>query len=477
MQRPEKNLTASSFLSPLTANETRRLLAYLLRATVRRVREDRIGEHRFRGLAGELAGALVPLVVGASSPLGFYRGLCERFAVDATGSDTEWGPIEAWLPEGRIRWDRALAVMSLATMRRVIEESPEFLATFAKEWGDEGEDAEFALFPEPRSNDQLFVPTLPTQLIAPSCYRSVWTLTRDFHHGADVKSGNVSLFRRHETQDALTGKRHQVPFVSGNAIRGQWRDLAMGRWLQLLGLKASDIPPIRAHSLLAGGSIDQGADGSPVNNVVRREARDKCPPWDLLGGNTDQQIMSGRLRVGDAVLVCRENAWLVRDVVAPGKELREFAESLPEACVMTQIRQGTRMKHADLEQSDGVQMLFHQEVLVPGCQMVHTLHVFGLDGIDQVTLSCLSDLLNAFRDLGATGASTARGFGSIVFDGYKPGSSAVQLPPPDLYLETMEKRRDEMIAWVMSAPLAKAPKPSAGGGRKRSKSTESEAAL
>lgn len=476
MQRPEKNLTASSFLSPLTANETRRLLAYLLRATVRRVREDRIGEHRFRGLAGELAGALVPLVVGASSPLGFYRGLCDRFAVDATGSDTEWGPIEAWLPEGRIRWDRALAVMSLATMRRVIEESPEFLATFAKEWGDEGEDAEFALFPEPRSNDQLFVPTLPTQLIAPSCYRSVWTLTRDFHHGADVKSGNVSLFRRHETQDALTGKRHQVPFVSGNAIRGQWRDLVMGRWLQLLGLKASDIPPIRAHSLLAGGSIDQGADGSTVNNVVRREARDKCPPWDLLGGNTDQQIMSGRLRVGDLVLVCRENAWLVRDAVAPGDTLERFAMGLPEACTMTQVRQGTRHKHADIEQSDGVQMLFNQEVLIAGSQVVHTLRLWGLDGVDPVTLSCLSDLLEQFRRLGSSGASSARGFGDVAFDGYAPGDGMPALPSPDLYLEAVEKRRDEMIEWAMSAPLAKAAKPAGKKGGKRGRSTEVEAA-
>src|SRR5690606_21986310 len=266
-------------------------------------------------------------------------------------------------------------------------------------------------------------------------------------------------------------------FVSGNAIRGQWRDLAMGRWLQLLGLKASDIPPIRAHSLLAGGSIDQGADGSPVNNVVRREARDKCPPWDLLGGNTDQQIMSGRLRVGDAVLVCRENAWLVRDVVAPGKELREFAESLPEACVMTQIRQGTRMKHADLEQSGGVQMLFNQEVLIDGSQFVHTLRLWGLDGVDPVTLSCMSDLLEQFRRLGSSGASSARGFGDVAFDGYAPGDGMPALPSPDLYLEAVEKRRDEMIEWAMSAPLAKAPKPSAGGGRKRSKSTESEAAL
>src|SRR5690606_17693372 len=124
------------------------------------------------------------------------------------------------------------------------------------------------------------------------------------HHGADQKSGNVQLFRRHAVFDPLTGKRAFVPFLSGNSIRGLWRDMVMGRWLQLLGLKASDLPTVRAHALLAGGAVAEGADGATVNNAVRRRARELCPPWDLLAGCTDQQIMSGRARVSDATLVC-----------------------------------------------------------------------------------------------------------------------------------------------------------------------------
>src|SRR5690606_26982385 len=190
-------------------------------------------------------------------------------------------PVEAWLPEGRIRWDRALSLMDHGVMRIVIQESPEFLATFARDWGDDPhEDAEFELFPVPEETST-FVPELPETLIAPSRYRALWTLTGNFHHGADVKSGNVNLFRRQLSWDALSGKLCQVAFVAGNAIRGHLRDLAMGRYLQLLGLKSKDIPSHRAHSMLAGGSIEQGADTATVNNIVRSEARDKCPPWDL----------------------------------------------------------------------------------------------------------------------------------------------------------------------------------------------------
>src|SRR5690606_30643627 len=111
------------------------------------------------------------------------------------------------------------------------------------------------------------------------------------------------LFRRQRSYDPLTGTVSYVPFISGNSIRGQWRDLAMLRWLGLIGLEPTDIPPYRAHALLSGGVIDRGADTATINNLVRWQARDLCPAWDLFAGTIDHQLMGGRLRVGDAILV------------------------------------------------------------------------------------------------------------------------------------------------------------------------------
>lgn len=469
-------LPHAHFSHPLSIKETRRVFAYLLRGMVRRVQKDRIGEHRYKGLAGELSTALIPAVVGTATPFAFFRSLCLRFAVDVTGSDVDHGiPVEAWLPEGRIRWDRALAFMDHGVLRKVVEGSPEFLATFAKERDDPADDEEFALFPDVVDDGPRFVPELPSTILAPTAYRAVWTLTRPVHHGADQKSGNVNMFRRQPAYDARTGRECMVPFLSGNSIRGQWRDMVMGRWLQLLGLSPEDIPPMRAHALLAGGSIDRGADTAEVNNLVRREARDKCPPWDLIAGNIDQQTMGGRLRVGDAILVCRENAWLVRDAVAPEVDLDDFAASLPEAEAMLHTQQFVRSKHADIEQSDGSQALIHQEVLKAGSQLLHTVALFGVSRVDPVTVSCLSDLLEQFQGVATIGASAARGRGNLAFDGYRAGSAAPELLPPDLYLATVEKRRDEMIEWVMSAPLSMTAKPAAGGRGKGRKATTAEA--
>lgn len=461
-------ISHTHFQTPLSVGQTRRLLAYLLRGMVLRVQKGRIGEHRYKGLAGELATTLIPSVVSTINPFQFFRTLCLRFAVDVTGGDSDYGhPVEAWLPEGRIRWDRVLALFDHATLRKVVEESPEFLATFARDRGHADDDAEFALFPDESEERAAFVPELPSSdLIVPSGYRAVWTLTRPIHHGADQKSGNVNMFRRQPGYDARTGRECSVPFLSGNSIRGQWRDMVMSRWLELIGLSPEEIPAIRAHALLSGGTIEQGADTATVDNVIRREARDKCPPWDLIAGNINQQTMGGWLRVGDAVVVCRENAWLVHGTVAPDMDPDEFAESLPEAEAMLTIQQFTRRKHADIDQSEGMQSLIHQEVLKAGSQMIHTVSLFGLTQINPVTASCLADLLEHFQFTGSVGASAARGRGNIAFDRYKPGPNTPELPSPDLYLETVEKRRDEMVEWAMSA-MAKAERKKSPRGKSK----------
>lgn len=464
MHRPSKALLHSDIAPGIKT--TRRVLAYLLRATKLRVQSGIIGSNRFQRLPAELADALVPLVVSERSMLAFYRALCARFGVDATGGDSEYGPIEAWLAEGRIRWDRACAALNYDDVRLVIHESPDFLATFACDSSAEGESEMFDAFPDP-SAEGSYRPRLPTELIAPRSYRAVWTLTSDMHHGADQKSGNVNLFRRHKVFDPLRGRHCYVPFLSGNAVRGLWRDMVMGRWLSLIGLKSTDLPTERAHSLLAGGAVDQGADTATVNNPVRKRARELCPPWDLLAGCTDQQIMSGRARVGDSVLVCRENAWRVREAVGHGAELEQFAASLPESVEMTKLRLLTRHKHADIANSDGVQMLVNHELLVQGSQMVHTVQLWGIDGVNEVTQSCLADLLSDFRSVGSVGAGAAHGFGSIAFDRYDRGEGAPELPSPSVYLDYVAERRAEMVEWAMRSAEPKAPEPKGGKGKRK----------
>lgn len=462
MQRPENELLHTDIKPGL--QHARRLLAYLLRATHVRIDPQRIGRERYRRVSTELADMLIAAVMSTRSTLGFYQAICARFGVDVSGG--EHGPLEVWLPEGRIRWDRACAALKFEDVRQIVRESPDFLATFAATRGAEGDDI-FAAFPEPTVSVG-YIPKLPECLISPRSYRTVWMLTGPMHHGADTKTGNNNLFRRHAVTDPLTGLTHQVPFKSGNSIRGALRDAAMGLHLRLLGLKTTDIPPAKAHALLAGGAVEQGADTATVNNVVRRRARELCPPWDLFAGCIDQQIMQGRGRIGDATLVCKETAWKVHQAVAPDVPLREFATQLPSCDELTEFRQLVRNKHADIDDSDGVQMLVNFEVLREGSQMVHSFQLWSLDGVAPQTASFMTYLLKEFRDLGWNGAGFARDWGTIAFDEYKPGPGTPPLPPADVYLEYVESRRQEMIDWLMEerAPAAMPARQRGKGGKK-----------
>ena len=416
-----------------------------------------------------MSDALVPLVVSERTMLGFWRAFCARFQVEEHSED--WGPLEVWMPEGRMPWSRAVASLDYAHVRVVVHENPSLLADFASRFPKTDEEeamdaAMFDAFPEPSAGGR-FVPTLPGRMIAPRTFRTIWTLTGPMAHGADEKTGNVNLFRRHRSIDALTGQHCYVPFVSGNAVRGMWRDMLMARWLDLIGLKPHDLPSNRVHALFAGGSVEAGADGASVDLAARRKARENCPPWDLLGGCTDQQIMSGCARVHDAALVCRENAWMVHEAVSPETDVREFAASLPEASELTQLRLGTRHAHKEFAGAEGSQMLFNTELLLGGSQMMHSLQVYGISGVDPVTAACLADLLRAFADYSTTGAANARGFGLIAFEPYAAGPD-VTLPDPKVYLDYCEANREKMRGWALSGPSiapAKADKGKAGKGR------------
>jgi hypothetical protein len=449
-----------------TVKEARRVLSYLLRAMKKRVDASAIGRERFRGLSSELSNSLVPLVVSEKSTLAFGKALANRFGIDLTGGDTEWGPVEAWLPEGRIRWDRALAALDYRHVRLVVHENPAFLATFACDRECEGEDSIFASFPEP-VGDGAYRATLPRGLIQPRNHATVWTLTSPMAHGADEKSGNVNLFRRHRVVNPLTGEQSFVPFMSGNAVRGVWRDMVMARFCELVGVSPKALPSSRVHALFSGGGVEKGADGASVNLRVRDQAREMCPAWDLFAGCTDQQIMQGRIRVHDAVLVCAENDWLVFPHLNPGVEmtaeaLATFSDSLPEAAELTQLRLGTRHAHKDYAGSEGAQMIFNTEVVLGGAQFVHSFQIYGIDGVSPITAACLADLVTNFRDWGVVGASNARGLGLIAFDAYQPGPGTPTLPDPSIYLAHVDRNKDAMREWLMrvgdeSPPKAERP--------------------
>jgi hypothetical protein len=442
---------------------------------------EKIGQNRYNNLSSEMANALVPLIVSERSVLGFIRTLCTRFDVDLTGAGTGYGPVCAWIPDktmpngiNRVRWDVIVSLLDYKLLRLVIQENPPLFAMFACSFapkphenpeGVQIEENMFDSFPEPKRAGGA-VWKLPKNLIAPKSFRTVWTCTGPLAHGADEKHGNVTMFRRHKVIDRLTGEHSYVPFISGNAVRGMWRDLLMARYLELAGVNPHDLPKSRVHALFSGGTIESGADTSKIDVMARKRARALCPPWDLLAGCIDGQIMAGHARVHDAVLVCRENAWYVHNTVAPNTDVHEFAASLEDSSELTTLRLLTRMAHREYEGSEGAQMLTNTEHIINGAQFVHTFQLFGVDGVSPLTQSCLSDLLNSFEGYAQVGAGNSRGYGLIAFDPYVPDPSVPALTPSSEYLQFMAENKDAVRDWLFNSTPTTVDE---GGGEEKTK--------
>lgn len=472
--------------------------SYLLRGLWKRVDWSGIQQSRRSRLPAELSEQVYPIAVSERSTLGWIRAVANRFDMSLTANDVSRYPASVIIPkmfvdEGtvtepdstlrdgdvRVRWDVFAQQIAFDALRLMLHDGAPMVATFAT---TEPAHDEHTMFPvacaDGAGATPLWEPTRPKSLITPRLLRTVWTVISPLHHGHDEKTGNVSLFRRHRVIDPTTGSVHLVPFISGNAVRGQWRDLVFGRLLELVGMSFAEVPPRRAHSLLAGGTIAVGADTAKIDVPRRRRAREICPAWDLLGGTLDEQLMGGVASVWDPVLVCRETAWMLHHELAPEMRLEDFRASLKSADELTQLRLMTRHAHRDIPESDGSQMLLNVESLLPGAHLFHGFAIHGIDGVSRMTKACMADLAEQFAKRGAIGAKFASGHGAIACGEYVPRDDASALPPASEYVAWVTEHADEIRAWLVGdkAEPEAAPEPKAKRARRTNGKASTESA-
>lgn len=97
------------------------------------------------------------------------------------------------------------------------------------------------------------------------------------------------------------GQPEEVFVYSGNAFRGMMRDQGVKYLLDRLG--GLQVPVETFHLLFSGGSL--GSE-THVDIEQARAYRRALPLFSILGGGTGNQIISGKLRVGQLYPVTRE---------------------------------------------------------------------------------------------------------------------------------------------------------------------------
>ena len=254
-------------------------IAFALRALRSRVNVDSVGEYRAKNFAAELSAAIRGEHRPSMLPLVWLDRLASRWGVDLAGSD-ELPALRVYLGGGWVRWDEAMSGIRRDHMERIVEDYGALLATLATARVESDDEILTALLAIDEPDDVADPWTMPARgATVPSGWHfATWRTTSPLAHGADEKDGNVSRFRTEARLDRATGRWVEIPFLSGNSIRGQLRDALFADLLARLGLGSHEIPARTAHALFAGGSVERGERAGQLALAAGDEQAIDLPP-------------------------------------------------------------------------------------------------------------------------------------------------------------------------------------------------------
>lgn len=255
--------------------------------------------------------------------------------------------------------------------------------------------------------------------------------------------GNSAPFRRLAFLHG--GRRHEVPVVSGNSIRGVWRRLLAGDLLARLDLAVQDLGPRVIYLLTSGGGLEardrpgrpRAGDGPPPppEPVLRigskAELRSRLPMLGLLGAAYGNALLEGCLRVGHAIPLCA--------VTAPALG-RESAVAVADLTGWTfHTRRDDRLAEgASPGQRAAQQQIYRFEYLLPGVTLCHS---FGVEAAAALEVSCLAHALDLFRARPYLGGRWGAGSGQVAVDYPAAGD-------PRPYREWVQAHRQEVRAYL-----------------------------
>lgn len=255
-------------------------------------------------------------------------------------------------------------------------------------------------------------------------------------HGSDTKAGNATLFRRMQVLSD-TNSILNLPFYSGNAIRGEMRDILADHFLQALKIKNNRSNPKIAlwffHSLYAGGSLEEDSKAAKAlgaqlgaNGTIKAEGvykfRDTLPALSMLGCALGNRILPGRVQFSDYRPECLE--WGNGNI--PASQLMEWT-------YLTR-----REDFEGHEDGENKSMIANSECLRPGVVLHGGIDIDNhISDIEKSALGCGLNLLMNKN----IGAESRRGFGKIKME-------IENIPDEKPYLEYLEKNEKEILKYL-----------------------------
>jgi CRISPR/Cas system CSM-associated protein Csm3 (group 7 of RAMP superfamily) len=231
-------------------------------------------------------------------------------------------------------------------------------------------------------------------------------------HGADNNTGNSTLFRRMQVLSE-NGGILELPFISGNSIRGQMRDLLADHLLTSLGLSNSRSKPVINmwffHAIYSGGSLSEtskeekaiekqlGTSGFSSEGIT--QIRNFFPALSLLGWAFGNKILSGRMQVNDLRPRCKE--W-------------GYPESPTYQKLLSWYYLTRQENFQGVKDEKGESMIANTECLIPGTTLEGGIDIS--DHLQPLEAGALLTGLKLLKEHAYIGGGNRQGWGKIDLD-------------------------------------------------------------
>jgi len=249
-------------------------------------------------------------------------------------------------------------------------------------------------------------------------------------HGGNEKTGSVVLLNR--MKFFVDGEVVEVPYISGNAVRGVWRRLIFKDMLDQIGyeIDVSKRGGLKLyHSLFTGGVLETAEESSGIDIELKRKVLSLIIPARLFGFSFGNQMIEGRLKVGFLLPICTELAGYLPDHIEPKVSFYELIGHTFQ----------TRKDDLRVEREEGeqaIQMLVEYETFIAGTQFYHEVKLEDPTDLD---ISCLARVIELWKSKPFIGGKSSIGFGELEID-YNLNATS------DEYLRFLKDKRDEICS-------------------------------
>lgn len=269
-------------------------------------------------------------------------------------------------------------------------------------------------------------------------------------HGGEENAGNQQLIARKTIW--FDNSRIEVPFISGNSIRGVLRRKIMADLCSLLDYSISN--DLLWESLFQGGCLQQGS--SSLNMALLNRINQYLPPIALFACVMGNQMLEGKLIVEDMEVCCIENKAYLPPIA------KEFCQN--EASHFIGHNQFTRRDERLVhETTESLQMFVKYEHLIAGTNFYHQFRL--RKNPTSLEISCLHRIIELWMKEPTVGGKIAMGCGQIKLNYTEKLSSSE-------YVDFIHTHREEIIKTLEEMTQYFVPKTSKKKGKKAEKIAE-----